>query len=265
MPDRPWPKPIDAIIDRPDDPIEVLAEDRWAVGSRRVQRFVDPDAADHNRRLLDDLAGPATFAVPAIIGGDGPWLVTEVPSGLAADRPDNHPEPGNLARLIGEGLAAFHALPVDLLDEEAEAEGASDPWAPIVERCRRRVDDGLIDSTTLPAPYDRYQPDRLLEMLVDGGAAAGRPSEAPTLCHGAPEAARFLIDGDRFVGFEAIGDPLVADHHLDLAVAHLSVADALGAEAVYGFYEGYGTDPDLARLDRAILARHLLFPTSGSR
>lgn len=264
MPDRPWPTPVDAIIDRPDDPIEAMADDRWAVGSRRVRRFGDADAVSANRRLLDDLAEVSTFAVPSVIGGDGPWLVTEAPNGVPADRPDRHPEPGNLARLIGEGLAAFHALPIALLDGEAAGERDTDPWTPIVERCRRSVDDGLVDAAKLPAPYDRYQPDRLLEMLVDGGAAAGRPSEAPTLCHGAPEAARFLIDGDRFVGFDAIDEPLVADHHLDLAVAHLSVADALGAEAVYGFYEGYGTDPDLARLDRAILARHLLLSTSGS-
>ncbi len=264
MPDRPWPNPVDAAIDRPDDPVEVLAEDRWAVGSRRVRRFGHPDAADINRRFLDDLAGLATFAVPSVIGGDGPWLVTEIPDGLAADRPDRHPEPGNLARLIGQGLAALHALPVALLDGDARTGSGGDPWAPIVERCRRSVGAGLVDAATLPAPYDRYQPDRLLEMMIDGGATAGRPSEAPTLCHGAPEAARFLIDGDRFVGFDAIEAPLVADRHLDLAVAHLSVADALGAEAVYGFYDGYGTDPDLARLDRAILARHLLLPALGS-
>lgn len=256
MPDRPWPSPVDAALDRPDDPIEALADDRWAVGSRRVHRFGHPDAARIHQRFLTDLAGTSTFAVPRVLGRDGPWLVTEVPAGLAADRPDRHPEPGNLARLIGEGLAALHALPSSLLGPEAEA----DPWAPIVERCRRSVDDGLVDAATLPAPYDRYQPDLLLEMLVNGGAAAGRPSEPPVLCHGAPEAGRFLIDGDHFVGFDAIDSPLVADRHLDLAVAHLSVADALGAEAVYAFYDGYGTDPDLARLDRAILARHLLLP-----
>lgn len=261
MPDRPWPQPVDAVIDRPDEPIELQTADRWAVGSRRVHRFGHPDHAQLHRRFLDALVGPAPFAVPTVVGGDGSWLVTEAPAGLPADRPDRHPEPGNLARLIGEGLAALHALPVSLLGVEAEI----DPWAPIVERCRRSVDGGLIDAAALPAPYNRYEPERLLEMLVDGGAVAGRPADVPTLCHGAPSAARFLVDGERFVGFDAIDSALAADRHLDVAVAHLSVANVLGAEAVYGFYEGYGTDPDLASLDRAILARHLLLPPVGSR
>lgn len=263
MPDRPWPPTVDVIIDRPDHPIEVMADDRWTVDTRQVRRFGDADATGANRRLLEGLAEAATFAVPSVIGDDGPWLVTEVPAGLAADRPDRHPEPGNLARLVGEGLAALHACPVSLLGE-AGSPGETDSWAPIVERCRRSVEAGRVDAAALPAPYDRYPPDQLLAMLVDGGAAASRPADAPTLCHGAPEAARFLIDGDRFVGFDAIDDPVAADRHLDLAVAHLSVADALGAEAVYAFYDGYGTDPDLARLDRAILARHLLLPPSMS-
>lgn len=263
MHDRPWPTPVDAAIDRPDDPIEALAQDRWAIGSRRVRRFAGAEAAASHRRFLDGLAASAPFAPPAVIAEDGPWLVTEVPVGLAADRPERHPEPGNLARLVGEGLAALHACPVSLLGE-AGSGGETDPWAPIVERCRRSVEAGRVDAAALPAPYDRYPPDQLLAMLVDGGAAAGRPADRPTLCHGAPEAARFLIDGERFVGFDAIDDPVAADRHLDLAIAHLSVADALGAEAVYAFYDGYGTDPDLARLDRAILARHLLLPPSMS-
>jgi aminoglycoside phosphotransferase len=57
---------------------------------------------------------------------------------------------------------------------------------------------------------------------------------------------------------EGFGSLIVADRHLDLAIAHLSVGAVLGQEAVFGFYDAYGRDPDLIRLDRAVLVAHVL-------
>lgn len=269
MPDRPWPPAIDDLLETSHAAVDVLGPDRWSVGARQVVRF----DADHpeasiasHRRLLAGLAGAAPFAVPTPIGDHGPWLVIEIPSGVPADRPDRHPEPGTLATRAGEALAALHALSIDLAidpagdraDRGTEDTTDRDPWAPIVARCQRAVAAGLVDSVDLPSPYDRYQPEELLDLLVAGVAAAGPPPDGPVLCHGRPELGRVLVDGDRLVGFDGLETAVVADRHLDLATAHLSVAEVLGAEAVYGFYEGYGTDPDLARLDRAMLAHHLL-------
>lgn len=273
MLDRPWPAVVDELLEGPEFAIDALGPDRWSAGSRQVVRFgsEDPRAAiGAYRGLLVRLAEVAPFALPTPIGDDGSWLVTEIPPGVPADSPDRHPEPGTLATRTGEALAALHALPIDLAEQPAgeTAEGTSantsdrasqrDPWLTIIERCRGAVAAGLVDPAALPAPYDRYQPAELLDLLIEGVAAAGSPPEGPVLCHGRPELGRVLVDGDRFAGFDGLETVMVADRHLDLATAHLSVAEVLGVEAVYGFYEGYGIDPDLARLDRAVLAQHLL-------
>lgn len=222
--------------------------------------------AEAEARWLVDLEATASFVVPRVVGVEEPWLVTESPSGLPADRPDRHAEPGALAGAIGAGLAAMHALaPETSAPPWVDASRAIDePWAPLIERCGRAVAAGRVDTAALPPPYDRYRPERLLELLEAGGSGPG-PSldggsghDGPVMCHGRPTLDRFVIDRGRFVGFDGFGEVVVADRHLDLAIAHLGVAGVLGAEAVFAFYEGYGADPDLARLDRAVLAAHLL-------
>jgi aminoglycoside phosphotransferase len=195
-------------------------------------------------------------------------VVTELGPGERADRPDRHPEPGSLPRAVGLGLAALHALPPDLLGRPVDA--GVDGWAPIIERCRAAVESGAVDPAALRPPYDRYGPERLLELLVAADGAPGaadrpdRPDAAPVLCHGSPTLDRILVDGDRFAGFDGFETSLVADRHLDLAIAHLAVAEQLGAEAVIGLYEGYGAEPHLLRLDRAVLAAQLLGLGAGS-
>lgn len=308
MSTRPWPVAIDrlvesAIADRPveartgarPDAVEALAgrPERWRIGPLVVTHLdvthlddETPSSPPAPRPLAAALAECASFAGPRIVGHEGDWLVTEPPAGLPADRPDLHPEPATLATLMGQGLAALHGLaPADLVDP---ARTASDPvaegpvgdgpvdepldgWAPIVDRCRRSVEAGRVDPAALPEPYDRYPPNRLLEMLTeavdairaaDGGAA---PVDPPVFAHGAAHPGRFVVDGDRFVGFDGFEVALVADRHLDLATTHLWVADLLGAEAVFGFYEGYGSDPHLGHLDAAVLAVRLLGTGPGRR
>ena len=131
---------------------------------------------------------------------------------------------------------------------------AGDGWAPIVERCRRVVCAGSVDSSALPWPYDRYRPEELLDLLADGWPepSPDRPRRA-VLCHGAPTLDEVLVDDGRLVGFDGFDAAMLADRHLDLAVAHLAVADVLGAEAVIGLHEGYGVEAELGSLDRAIL------------
>ena len=71
--------------------------------------------------------------------------------------------------------------------------------------------------------------------------------------HGRPTLDRFFIDPS---GATTLVDgPLGrGDAHLDLAVTHRQVHDVLGPGAVFEFYDGYGTEPDLVLLDRFTLA-----------
>lgn len=258
MPKRPWPPAVDQLVGdggRDDEgdrggPLIRRAVDRWTVGSITVLRLDDPrhgPAVEVER--LERIGAAVPFAVPEVVGIEGPWLVTVRPPGLPADQPDRHGEPEALAGLVGEGLAALHRLPVSVLGPTG-ARGDE-----LVDRCRRAVVDRLVDASALPPPYDRYEPARLLELLVAGRQPV---DETPVVCHGWPGLDRCLVDGPRFAGFDGFESALVADRHLDLAVAHLAVASVLGAEAVFALYEGYGADPDLVRLDHHVLAAHLL-------
>ncbi|MEM9563448.1 MAG: phosphotransferase [Actinomycetota bacterium] len=250
MSDTPLPASVDTLAAGASGPVTVTNADR-SVGRR---------SADGQAALLDWLGRAAPFPVPEVVGVDGPWVVTTALPGFTADRTDAHPEPAALPGAIGAGLAALHALtpPPDLLtgpDAEDLATPA-DGWASVIERCATRVEDGLVAG--LPTPYDRYEPDRLLELLIEGVGGERAGVEPPVLSHGRPSPDRILIDGDRFAGFIELDAVLLADRHLDLATAHLWVAELFGGESVFALYEGYGADPDLARLDRGVLAVRLL-------
>lgn len=269
MPHPPWPATIDRVLGAAaaeGDPVRQAAGGqvaRWVIGPLGplvVANFErDGEAAAHVARL-EALAEVSPFAVARVVERDGPWLVTERPPGLPADQPDRHPEPGSLATAVGRALSAIHGLPTDA------AVGAdqhpADGWAPVVERCRRLVATGSVEVEALPAPYDRYGADRLVELLEESVATllAGDRSvpDPPVLCHGSATPSRVLVDGSELTGIDGFESALVADRHLDLATAHLWVAELLGAEAVFGLYDGYGCDPHLGRLDAAVLAAHLL-------
>ena len=73
-----------------------------------------------------------------------------------------------------------------------------------------------------------------------------------------------MADGE-VAGIGSGGYGIVSDRHLDLAVLHHSIHTTLGAEAVFSFYEAYGSDPSLVLLDRYVIAAHLLgWMPSGS-
>ncbi len=177
---------------------------------------------------------------------DDQWLVT-LPSGHPAHRPDLQPVPDQVPGLVGEALRRMHDLDVEPCSFSAG-------WEVQHATIAAAVDAGRLDITALPAPYDRYGADRLLELLVEG-----RPDTATiVVCHGAPALSNLWFDQGQLsatTGHHRLG---LADPHLDLAVAHRSLQSWFGGEAVFGFYEGYGSDPDLVRLDHYVLIDVLL-------
>jgi aminoglycoside phosphotransferase len=235
----------------------------WSTPAAYVYRFTQPDAAAAFGGWLERLAAAAPFATPTLVGSVDGWLVTARPATASAAEPDRHAEPGLLAAAVGHGLRQIHDLPPALLGPSATDDATAEVtdlagWGVVVARCRAAVAAGRVDAADLVAPYDRYEPERLLDLLAERFPDGVDRDRAPVLCHGAADPARFAVDAGRFAGLDRWDGPLVADPHLDLAAAHLGVQRSLGAEAVYGLYEGYGSDPELIVLDRAILAVVLL-------
>lgn len=203
------------------------------------------DAEVVNSRWLADHVTTLTPVV-RVDDDDHAWLVTERLAGVPAHRPDLHGDVGSLAEVAGTALRELHAVPIDAAPSSIER-----GWEALLRLAEDTVAAGI---DVIDEPYDRYQPSQLLDMWRDG-----RPTtEDLVICHGDPALPNLMAHQGTFTGFVDLGSVRIADRHLDLAHAHASIHRNLGPEAVYVFYDTYGTDPDLVRLDHYLLAKQLL-------
>lgn len=167
---------------------------------------------------------------------------------IGADRPDLHGQVEGLVDSIGATLQRLHEtrLPVPIEGEQC--------WDALRSAIEERLKQDLIQPDAMPDPYSRYEPAALVDIWVQGRPAI----HDLALCHGNPRLAMFQFQGDTFVGCDDVSSVRVADRHLDLATMHQEIHHLYGPEAIYRFYEAYGSDPDLVKLDHYLLASHLL-------
>lgn len=215
----------------------------WLAEDRQVRRG-DPEAVTAAAQRLSWLQ--TVFPTARLEHAEGPWLVVST-SGHPAHRPDLQPIPDDVPGLVGTALRRLHDL-------ETAACPFVAGWEVQHATIEAAVAADRLEVSGLPDPYNRYDPKRLLDLLVEG-----RPDEVdPVVCHGAPVLPNLWFDQGGLgatTGHHRLG---LADPHFDLAVAHRSVQSWFGGEAVFGLYEGYGSDPDLVRLDHYVLMDVLL-------
>ncbi|MFT7597749.1 MAG: aminoglycoside phosphotransferase [Acidimicrobiales bacterium] len=170
-------------------------------------------------------------------------VVADLPEGvLGGDRPDRLGDLVSVVGLVAEILLRIHALPID----DAPFDRG---WEALASRL-----DNEVDGAELPEPYCRYDLATLQRLWRDG-----RPdTEDLVVCHGSPLLVNMGFGDGRLTTLARVDHPCVADRHLDLAIAHQSIQQHLGPEAVFAFYDAYGIPPDLVRLDHYVLASHLL-------
>jgi aminoglycoside phosphotransferase len=180
---------------------------------------------------------------------DTTWLERHVPFagdvGHRADRPDLHGELDGIASAIGVALRQLH---------EVDPTGSGLPigWEHLEQRVAANQAD--LDVGDLPEPYCRYSVELLVELWRQG-----RPEvEDLVVCHGAPSLGNLRMTAGAVTGMTEWGHACVVDRHFDLAIVQRSLHYDLGPAAVFGFYEGYGADPDLVRLDHFVLASLLI-------
>jgi hypothetical protein len=175
--------------------------------------------------------------------------------GHRADRPDLHGDLPGVPAALGRGLARIHhAVP----DEPVE------PFD-LARVLEQHLVAGRVDTSSLPDPYRRYGAAELVEIWRRWPQPV--TASGPAVCSvGRLSVDRMLLSDGEVVDIGGGPFGLMADRHLDLAVLHHSLHLTLGADAVFGFYEAYGTDPDLVVLDRHVLYAHLLgwMPTDPS-
>ena len=176
--------------------------------------------------------------IASALGDPGP--------GVPADRPDLHGDLPGLPAALGRGAARIHSLPLPVSPQFFDLEAAVE----------ERLEAGLIDPSTLPEPYDRYSAADLVAHWK--AAPVSAQIEDPVCTVGWLTVDRFLLNNGEACGIAGGPFGLLANRHLDLAVLHASIHEKLGAEAVFGFYEAYGTDPSILELDRYTTAAYLL-------
>ncbi len=218
----------------------------WAAPETVVKRGA-PGRATAEAERLGWLAG--RVPVPAVVhvadGGADGWLVTERLAGHPSHRVDLHGDIGGITTTVATALRALHDTPVD---------PATFPFATGWQALADELGAGIdgVDPATLPDPYRRYDAARLLEIWL-----GGRPDvEDLVLCHGRPELANLIVDPAP-VGWVDVGRLRLADRHADLAIIQHSLHQRFGPDSVFAFYEAYGFDADLVRLDHYLLASFL--------
>jgi aminoglycoside phosphotransferase len=191
---------------------------------------------------------------PEVVAVDGCWLVLALPPGHPAHAPELSSEPASVPLALGAGLRRLHQLPVGDCPFVRS-------WETIVAEIEAGIDGGRLDARCLPEPYRRYGPERLGELVR---ASRPPPPPDPVVGHGSPGLSNLFVGTETWSGVIGVHRLGVADRHLDLAVIHRSIAEVLGPQALFGFYEGYGADPDLVRLDHYLLLDLLLTAIGAS-
>ncbi len=167
-------------------------------------------------------------------------------SGHPADRPDLHGDLPGLPAALGRMFATIHGLAVPSHLEPARLDR-------LVEE---RFDRGTIRPGEFPDPYSRYDASQLVQIWHDGAERCADRT-VPVCLVGAATIDRLLMDGGEVAAVRGEFG-LVGDRHLDLAVIQNSIHNTLGPEAVFGFYEAYGSDPNIVLLDHFVLTGLLL-------
>lgn len=204
--------------------------------------------ADRRRWLTETTraAGPETLIGVAPAGSDGmPPSLGNVVDLASAGTPG--PGPQDIGALIGRAVAELHALPVEHCPFDASA-------ALILDALRSRVGSG--EEPVLPDPYNRYPAVELLDIVERQLQPIGQPV-ALVLVHGDLRPDNMFLDstggGESKLLLGELGQLGVGDRHRDLAVVHRHLPAVAGAEALFAFYDAYGTEPDLVRLDAFVL------------
>lgn len=173
--------------------------------------------------------------------------------GVPADRPELHGQVEGLVDGLASALKELHSVDLSNVEIATQADAGEQAWSLLEHDIRLAIEADTVDVASLPDPYSRYEAAALFAIWADG-----KPDPADVvLCHGNPVLSAFYFDGPDFVGVDDIGTIQLGDRHLDLAIVQHEIHTKLGPEAVFRFYDVYGDDPSLLRLDHYLLASFL--------
>ncbi len=249
---------------RPDE-AEPVRCSRWLTENLVIDRWptvADAAEAIGNQSVLArEIGGPIPAEISGWSGQESKWTMLTRSQSWPASMVTSHPDPGQLAIGVGASLKRLHDLDVKVVGElrgsnvEGGLEGAAvDSWDRLASQVRSELQSSRFVSAQLPEPYNRYGADQLLEMFE-----GGRPASADNVVsHGNFTPANVLVADGRPAGLLGLSAVRIIDRHFDMARMHLAISGQIGSEAVFGFYEGYGMEPNLIAVDHYIFAHTLL-------
>lgn len=225
--------------------------ERWRVTRQGVDAVLErwPDRPERAVRSVSArqwLQG--RIGGPSVIACQHDAVLLEAPPGFPASVPAQGLQ--RSLRALGEALRDLHRLdpvglePVLTLDD-------------LLTQAADRVQQGLISSTSFRPAYRRYSPERLLELARSSFVDDGRPN-APVVTHGAASLVNLFVEGDHATGWLRLDGFAVTDRQRDLARVTKQLAEQFGGEALVTFFDAYGTEPDIRRLDAFALLDELL-------
>lgn len=227
----------------PLDPVGATGSTAWQVGRHRVghRPAARPGpSVEGEVQRLDWLRPhlPTPEVRVATVDGTGEWLVTAPVAGFPSHRGELHPDLDQLVAGIAAALRRLHDLPV----ADCPFDGG---WDRLAGEIAAALDAGSVDPRAMPEPFSRYEPARLVELWRQG-----RPEgEDLVVVHGNAALSNLFFEAGTLTAVVDVGRLGVGDRHLDLAVVHESIRRHLGPHAVFAFYEAYGRQPDLVRLE----------------
>jgi kanamycin kinase len=209
---------------------------RFAKVARGGDRY--PTLRGESERMI--WASPY-LPVPVVLAleehGDATILLTEGLPGRDATHASWRDDLSALVLALGRGLRAFH-------------EAVGEEWCPFrfdLARALAHVEDrvrtGEIAGNFHPEHAHLTPAAALAELET-----LAPPDEDLVVCHGDFCAPNMLLQDGRVTGFVDLGELGAADRWWDVAVGAWSVGWNFGEELEPLFYEGYGIEPDPARI-----------------
>lgn len=249
--------------DRGDVAVKMAAEVTDGAGASPLRAEAATLIHDEAARLawLAEHFPSRGLGAPALVGapeqGDPePILVTSWLSGTVDPRLMRSPEIA--VESFGRALASLHEASrrIDLADAPFDASLQAR-----LEAAAVRVEEGLVDTSTLDDPYDHYTADELLDR-VRQMAEATRPPEVEdrVFLHGDLCVTNVVFDPtySTTVGAVDWSHAGVGDRHQDLAITARSLARNLSGEVLPDFFAAYGlTEPDLLRIETYVALEEL--------
>lgn len=214
------------------------------------------------QQWLADIVGPGHPTIRVAASDTGSAMIGSLADVAGSSSLPLGLEPAELGTRLGEAVADLHALAVEQCPFRAASEST---LRDLRQRSAFRSEANGADVfvSPMPEPYSRYTMAELIDLAETQLSLVEPDPDDACVVHGDLRPKNLSVlpaTGGRpakifMTEFDRLG---VGDRHWDLAVVHRHLPAVAGAEALFAFYDAYGREPNLVRLDAFVLVSLLV-------